>query len=178
MRSLKGLVVALVVMLVGIFAVPQVQAQDFKGKVAFVNLSRVFDEYERTKVYDKVLEADNAKFQEERNKKIEAIRELQGKSAALKENEKAKTDKDVEKLTNELKAFDQQKRTDLNKARDERVREILMEIEKVVSEYAKKEGYSFVFNDRVLIYGADNMNITEPILAGLNDAYKQAQVKK
>ncbi len=175
MGSLKKLAVILALVGAGMFAVPQAQAQDFKGKVAYVNLSRVFDEYEKTKVYDKVLEADNTKFQEERNKKIEAIRELQGKTAALKENEKAKTDKDIEKLKSELMAFDQQKRTDLTKARDERVREILMEIEKVVSEYAKKEGYSFVFNDRVLIYGAETMNITEPILKALNETYKQAK---
>ncbi len=47
-----------------------------------------------------------------------------------------------------------------------------MEIEKTVSEYAKKEGISFVFNDRVLIYGADTMNITDPIMKDLNEAYK------
>ncbi|MEI8012549.1 MAG: OmpH family outer membrane protein [Candidatus Omnitrophota bacterium] len=175
MSSLKGLVVGLVVAGAVIFGGAQVQAQDFKGKVGYVNLSRIFDEYEKTKSYDKVLEADNAKYQEARNKKIEAIRDIQGKAAALKENEKAKLEKDGEKLINELKAFDQQNRTDLAKARDERVREILMEIEKVVSDYAKKEGYSFVFNDRVMIYGAESMNITEPILTGLNEAYKQVK---
>ena len=173
MRSWKLMVVIAALFLAGAMLVPGAQAQELKGKVAYVDLARLFDEYEKTKAYDKVLAVDNDKFQEERNKKIDAVRELQGKTAALKDDEKAKVEKDIEKQKADLMEFDRQKRTDLTKARDERVREILMEIEKTVSEYAKKEGYSFVFNDRVMIYGAENMNITEPILKGLNEAYNK-----
>jgi Skp family chaperone for outer membrane proteins len=151
---------------------PKAHAQDFKGKVAYVDLSRMFDEYEKTKAYDKVLEADNTKFQEERNKKIDKIKELQGKLAVLKDEEKAKAEKDMETLKNEVLEFDRTKRTDLTKARDEKVREILLEIEKLTSEYAKKENITYVLNDRVLVYGAEGMNITEAILKALNDAYK------
>ena len=177
MKSFKVLLMMVSLILAGSLVMPKAHAQDFKGKVAYVDLSRMFDEYEKTKSYDKVLEADNKKFQEDRTKKIDANRDLQGKSAALKDDEKAKADKDIEKLKAELLAFDQQKRTDLTKARDEKVREILMEIEKTVSEYAKKEGYAYVFNDRVLIYGDQSMNITEPILKSLNEAYTKQDKK-
>jgi outer membrane protein len=177
MKSLKVLSIMACLVLAGVCLMPKAHAQDFKGKVAYVDLSRMFDEYEKTKSYDKVLEADNQKFQEERTKKIDMIRDLQGKTAALKDDEKAKVEKDIEKLKAELLAFDQQKRTDLTKARDEKVREILMEIEKTVSEYAKKEGYAYVFNDRVLIYGDQSMNITEPILKSLNEAYTKQDKK-
>ena len=156
---------------------PNAQAQDFKGKVAYVDLGRMFDEYEKTKAYDKLLEVDNKKFQEDRTKKIDAIRDLQGKAVALKEDAKAKSEKEIEKFKAELLTFDQQNRTDLTKARDEKVREILMDIEKTVSEYAKKEGYSFVFNDKMLIYGTESMNITEPVLKGLNEAYLKQNKK-
>ncbi|MBF0331895.1 MAG: OmpH family outer membrane protein [Candidatus Omnitrophica bacterium] len=170
MKSFKVFILMVTLVVLGAFVMPKAQAAELK--FAYVNLSKLFDEYEKTKSYDKVLEADNTKFQEERNKKIEAIRELQGKAGALKADEKAKVDQDIEKAKNDLLEFDRQKRTDLTKARDEKVREILMEIEKTVSEYAKKEGISFVFNDRVLIYGADTMNITDPIMKDLNEAYK------
>ena len=148
------------------------RADDAKTKIAYVDLARLFDQYEKTKAYDKVLEGENTKYQEERNKKIDQIRDLQGKSAVLKDAEKAKTDKDIEKLKADILEFDRQKRTDLTKERDEKVREILLEIEKTVSEYAKKEGITYVLNDKMLIYGAETSNITEPILKGLNDAYK------
>ncbi len=177
MKSFKILSIMVCLVLAGVCLMPGAYAQDFKGKVAYVDLARMFDEYEKTKAYDKVLEADNKKFQEERTKKIDAIRDLQGKTAALKDAEKAKLEKDIEKLKAELLAFDQQNRTDLTKARDEKVREILMEIEKSVSEYAKKEAYAYVFNDRVLIYGDQSMNITEPILKSLNESYMKQNKK-
>jgi Skp family chaperone for outer membrane proteins len=53
-----------------------------------------------------------------------------------------------------------------------------LEIEKTVSEYAKKEGITYVLNDKMLIYGAETSNITDPILKNLNDAYKPADAKK
>ncbi|NTV28706.1 MAG: OmpH family outer membrane protein [Candidatus Omnitrophica bacterium] len=154
------------------------RAEDVKVKIAYVDLAKIFDEYGKTKAYDKVLEAENNKYQEERNKKIDQIRELQGKIAMLKDAEKAKAEKDMEKLKNDILEFDRQKRTDLTKNRDEKVREILLEIEKTVSEYAKKEGISYVLNDKMLIYGTESANITEPILKGLNDTYKPADTKK
>lgn len=174
MKALKLLGVALCAMVV---SSSMVFAQDAKLKVAHVDLARLFDEYEKTKAYDKVLEADNTKFQEERNKKIEAIRDLQSKLEVLKDAEKVKVEQEAEKLKNEVLEFDRTKRTDLTKARDEKVREILLEIEKVVSEYAQKEGITYVMNDRVLVYGDKSLSITETILKTLNDSYK-AQGKK
>ena len=58
--------------------------------------------------------------------------------------------------------------SDLTKERNEKIREILLEIEKIVSDYAEKEGYEIILNDRVLIYGNQNKNLTENILAILN----------
>ena len=102
---------------------------------------------------------------------IEKIRDAQGKLALLKESEKQKTQGDIDKQKADLIEFDKQKRTELAKQRDEKVREILLEIEKNVSEMAKKEGYDMIFNDRVLVYGDQGMNLTEKVLKGLNDSY-------
>ena len=174
MRLAKVLVLVLCITLAVPFAA---QAQEAKAKIAYVDLARIFDEYGKTKEYDKVLEAENNKYQDERNKKIDQVRELQGKLAMLKDAEKAKTEKDLEKMKADILEFDRQKRIDLTKNRDEKVREILLEIEKMVSEYAKKEGISYVLNDKTLIYGIESANITEPILKGLNNTYKPAAAK-
>lgn len=141
-------------------------------KIAYVDLAKIFDNYEKTKAYDKTLEAGNVKFQEERNAKIDKIKELQGKAALLKDEEKKKAEAEIEKQKNEVLEFDRAQRTDLTKVRDEKVREILLEIEKTVSEHAKKEGISFVLNNRILVYGQDTADITDPVLKKLNDAYK------
>ena len=89
----------------------------------------------------------------------------------LKPEEKDKAQKDLEQMRTDLAQYDQQKKTDLNKQRDEKIREILLEIEKVVSDFAKKEKYDLILNDRVLIYGNQGMDVSEPVLKLLNDSY-------
>lgn len=141
---------------------------------AYLDLSKVFDNYERTKEYDVTLEAQHSAYEKERNTKIEKLKEAQNKLDLLKPEEKEKAQKDLEAMRNELVQFDQQKRTDLQKQRDEKIREILLEIEKIVSDYAKKEKYDIILNDRVLIYGDPGMNISDPVLKVLNDTYNSS----
>lgn len=155
-----------------VFTVSSAHAKPFDGKIGIVDLSRVFNEYKKTKEYDAVLEKESTAFQEERNKMIEKVRDAQSKLALLKEDEKKKMEEDIDKQKQALLDFSRAKGTDLTKKRDEKVREILLEIEKVVSDYAKKEGFTLVLNDRVLIYGDQQLNITDTVIKLLNDNYK------
>ena len=144
-------------------------------KIAYVDLGKVFDEYKKTKEYDVVLEKESQSFQDERQKMIDSVRDNQNKLALLKEEEKKKLEGDLDKQKQQLLEFDRQKRTDLTKKRDEKVREILKEIEKVVADYAKKEDLTLVLNDHSLIYSDPELNITDVILKTLNDNYSKAK---
>ena len=137
-------------------------------KIGYVDLSRVFDEYYKTKDYDKVLEAKSKDFEKERNAKIEKVKEQQGKLGLLADDKKAPVEQDIEKLKTELLEYDRQQKTDLTKERNEKIREILLEIEKIVSGYAEKEGYSLILNDRVLVYGNQTMDLTEEMIKLMN----------
>lgn len=172
MKTLKTLSLAAVLMFS--FVVGGAQAQSLDGKkVAFVDLSRIFDEYGKTKEYDAVLEKKHSEYEAARNKKLEKIRDSQGKLALLKEAEKAKLQEEMDKDRADLLEFDRQQQTELRKQRDEKIREILLEIEKVVRDFAEKEKYALILNDRVLIYGAKDMDITERVLKALNDSFKK-----
>ncbi len=168
MKALKVLGLAVVF---GVMSTGMSVAKDLK--IAYVDLSRVFDNYQKTKEQDGVLQKDSEAFQKERDVMINKVRDAQGKLALMKENEKQKLQADIEKQKAELIEFDKAKRTELAQKRDGKVKEILLEIEKVVSEYAKKEGYDYILNDRVLIYGNKENNVTEAILKNLNDSYKK-----
>ena len=144
-------------------------------KVGILDLSKAFDGYGKTKEADKVLETESKKYEDERNAKIDKIKELQGKLALLKEEEKEKSQKEFEDLRADLLAFDQSKRADLGKQRDATIREILLEIEKIVSDYAKKNSYDLILNDRVLIYGNEAFDVTEDILKLLNESYNKKE---
>jgi len=164
-------IIALVVVSALLLASP-VFAQGVK-KVGFLDLSKLFDNYEKTKEYDKVLEGEHSGYEKERNAKIEKLKEAQGKLALLKEDEKKKMEEEIEVMRNELVEYDQAQRVDLTKKRDEKIREILLEIEKIVSDYAKKEKFDMILNDRVLIYGSDALNVTDQILTILNESFNK-----
>ncbi len=166
MNGFVGLVVA-GLLLMPLSGVAQAQ------KVGYLDLNKVFDNYEKTKEYDKTLEQDHAVYQKELNDQVAKIEELRGKLAVMKEEEKAKQQEAINQLTTKAREYDQEKRTELMKKRDEKIREILLEVEEVVAAFAKKEGYDFILNDRVLIYGKETMDITDPILSTLNSNYKK-----
>ncbi len=139
-----------------------------KDKLGYVDLSRLFDEYYKTQDYDSALESQHKNFEGERNTKIETIREAQGKLGLLNEEKKAELEEQIEKMKADLLEFDRQKKTDLTKERNEKIREILLEIENEVSAYAEKEGFSMILNDRVLVYGNSTIDLTEKVLEKLN----------
>ena len=163
---MKNLKIALISVLVVLFSVPAFAADT---KLAFVDLSRLFDEYYKTKDYDVVLEGKQKDFEKARNTKIDAIKESEGKLSLLAEDKKTVAEKDVEKLKSDLLEYDRQQKADLTKERNEKIREILLEIEKVVSDYAAAQNYSMILNDRVLIFGEKTLDVTEPILKKLNN---------
>ena len=153
-------------------------AQTLDGKkVGYLDLSKVFDEYTKTKEYDTNLEAKHKEFENERNDKIDKLKAAQAKLPALNDAEKNKLQGEIDGMVNDLKEFDRVKGTDFTKERNEKIREILLEIEKVVSDYAKKENFAFVLNDRVLIFGDEPYDITAPITKILNDSYKKDDKK-
>ena len=138
-------------------------------KVGILDLSRTFDEYIKTKEFDKVLSEKTEAFKNERDKKIAELDELTGKLALLKEEEKGDLQKELDEKTEEFRAYDQAQQIDLRKERDDKVREILLEIEKTVNDYAKKEKFDLILNDRVLIYGNEALDVTDKVLEVLNE---------
>jgi len=160
------------------FGARNVLAQSANEKIGFLDLSKVFDEYGKTKEYDKILEGKHGDYEKERNAKIEKLRAAQEKLAILKDEEKAKQEQEIEKQKTELLDYDRQKKTDLTKQRDEKIREILLEIEKVVKDYAEREKFSLILNDRVLIYGKPAWDVTNDILKTLNENFNKSAESK
>lgn len=176
MKNLKVVFLSAVLVVTFCAIKPAQAAGEFK-KVGVMDLSKVFDNYQRTKDYDAVLEGKTKDYEKARNEKIDKIKDLQNKMALLKENEKEAVTADLEKMRTELASFDQAQQVDLRKQRDEKIREILLEVEKVTSDFAKKEKYDVIFNDRVLVYGADGLDVSSEVLTILNTGYNASKKK-
>ncbi len=140
-----------------------------QGKIGYVDLSRLFDEYHKTKEYDKALESKHGELEKVGKEKIEKIRESEGKLALLKEDQRKKLEEEIDVMKGNAQEFVRQEQSSLTKERNEKIREILLEIEKKVSDFAEKENYDIILNDRVLIYGNPAKDLTEKILTILNE---------
>ncbi|MCX7661957.1 MAG: OmpH family outer membrane protein [Candidatus Omnitrophica bacterium] len=162
-----------VLFLVLFFLVGTVAFSYAEVKLAYVDLSRIFEEYNKTKDYDKVLTSQQDAYEKERQKKVDEIKQIEDKLNLLSDKEKENQKKQLEDKVKALREFDQAKQTDLRKQQDEKMREILKDIEQTIRQYAESQGYSLVFNDRVLVYQAKTLDITDKIIEALNKNYKK-----
>jgi len=142
-------------------------------RIAYVDLGKVFDNYQKTKEFDAVLQSDGEDFQKQRDAMIQKIQDAQSKLDLMKDSEKANMQADIKKQEDTVVAFDKEKRAELTKRRDDKVREILAEIQGVVTGIAKQDGYTYVLNDRVMVYGDPQFDITDQVMKSLNDSYKK-----
>jgi len=137
-------------------------------KFAYVDLSRIFSEYYKTKDYDKVLSDKENTYTADRDKKVNEVKQFQDKLSLLSDKEKEAKKGEMETKIKTLQDYDRQKQTDLRKEQDDKMKEILKDIEDVVKDYSAKQGYTMVFNDRVLVYQDKTLDITDPIIKLLN----------
>ncbi|MDD5043970.1 MAG: OmpH family outer membrane protein [Candidatus Omnitrophica bacterium] len=141
-------------------------------KVGHVNLTKLFDEYGKTKEYDAILTGKEKAYESEREKKVNDIKQIQEKYNLLSDKEKAAKKTELENKVKALQEFDNQKQTELLKDRDERVKEILKDIENAVKQYSLSQGYTLILNDRILVYQTADSDITEQVLKILRGGYK------
>ena len=148
-----------------------------QGKIGYIDLSRAFDEYQKTKDFDKELEGKGDMKQQEREKVVQDIRKMREELELMNKNAREKKETDIESKIKSLQDFDQEAKTDLTKDRDNMVKDILKEMSDVIKEYGQKNGYSIIVNDRVLLYGDSGMDLTNEIIKILNDRYKAMPAK-
>lgn len=165
----KGLVLTLIAIF--LLSVPASAQTD--GKIGYVDLSRAFDEYQKTKDFDRALEKTGDIKQEQREKLVKGIRKMRDELELMNERARKKKEGDIESRIRSLQEFDQDAKMELTKERDDMVRDILKEMNGVIQEYGKGHGYSIIVNDRILLYGDEALDLTGEIVKILNERYKE-----
>ena len=162
---------AMVLGMAGMMLLSVSPAQAAADKIGTVDLARVFDEYQKTKEFDKSLEAKGATKQADRDKMVADIKKLRDEAELL--SAKAKDDKQaaIDEKIKALQDFDRVTRDSLRKERDGMVRDILKEIEVVIQDFGKAQGYGYIFNDRVLVFKSEQNDLTTQVIKVLNDNY-------
>ncbi|MBN1586295.1 MAG: OmpH family outer membrane protein [Candidatus Omnitrophica bacterium] len=142
------------------------------AKIGYMNVGRAFENYQKTKDQEATLEALSKKKADERVGQVEMIRDMRSELELLSPDARRGKEQEIENGLLALKEFDNQSRQDLREQHDTMVREILEEINAAVIDYAKKEEFAFIFNERVLLFGEEANDITDPVLQILNEGYK------
>ena len=141
-------------------------------KVGYVDLGAIFEEYKKVDNYDKEMEKISKTKQDERSGLTEDIRKAQDAMELLSEVGKQEKKKEMEKQFGKLEEFDNKARGELTKKRNELLKEVFDDIEKVVQDYADNNKYDMIFTSRSLIFKKDQYDVTKPVLRELNRRYE------
>ncbi len=144
-------------------------------KIAYMDLGKVFDEYNKTKDLDKQLAGKGDAKQAERDKMVTEIKKLKDELDLMSDKGKEAKQAAIDDKIKKLQEFDRGTRDDLRKERDDMARVILKEIKDVIDDMGKKEGYSLILDSRAVLYGTDSDNLTEEVLKTLNDKYAKGK---
>lgn len=164
----KVIALAVVIMFVAgmFFGASSASAKEYK--IGYVDLAKVFDEYKKTKDSEKNLEAKGKSKEADRAKMIDELRKLKDEQALLSDKAKAEKQTVIDNKIKSLQDFDKITRDELVKERNDILALILKDIEKIVTDYSKANGYDFILNSRMLLYGGEQYDLTAEILSRLN----------
>ncbi|MFA6356026.1 MAG: OmpH family outer membrane protein [Candidatus Omnitrophota bacterium] len=140
-------------------------------KLGHMDFAKVFDEYNKTKDFDKQLEAKGNAKQGDREKLVTEIKKLKDELDLAADKDKAKKQAVVEEKLKKLQEFDRDSREALRKERDDMARGIFKEIKDVVDEIGKKESYKYIIDSRMVLFGNEIDDMTARVLKILNDKY-------
>jgi outer membrane protein len=155
-------------------------------KIAYVDLDSIQEKYEyyRTKMseFEKKKEsADrelNSSFQKIENERVAFVQ--RGNAITQVEAESFQRD-----YTRKMQNLENQKRVMENQIQEDGIKtmeELRKRINDFLEEYNKTQGYSYIFSYsaglNVLFYKDPVYNITDEVVAGLNDAYRRSKEKK
>lgn len=166
--------IALAVILVGAASCQESQ------KVAFVDSEKVYEEYQ-----EKIdIEAEITKKQEDFKKKTDSLGRAYQMEAGPMQAKFGKLSQQEQQNNPEILAFSQKwqmvesqikaQEQSLQAQLDKDLKELDSNIEEFISNYAKKNNYSFVLGKNKsggLIYGDESSDITATVIKELNDAY-------
>jgi Skp family chaperone for outer membrane proteins len=151
-------------------ACPIARADEFK--VAYVNVGKLFDAYERTKASESVLEKKGKQKEAEMEGRVNELKKLRESLELLNDKAREAKARDIEAKADELKRFRANTSRDLRSERDEIAEGILKEIQAVVADYGKSNSFSLILDERTMLYGQATYDATDEILGVLNSRYK------
>ena len=167
-------------LLVGILACCITAAPAFAAdlKLGYIDMQRALNASEAGKEAKEQLATRVKKYQEEINTKQENIKklkdELEKQGMLLSESARAAKEKDYQQRLKEFQRFTKDAQDELQGKDEEFTRKIIEGMEKVIQEFGRKNGYTFIFvKNEGMLFADDKVDVTEEVLKNFNASRKK-----
>lgn len=145
-------------------------------KIAVVNTQEVFDKYLKTQEAQKKLNEEISKLEEQGKKMSEDLRTLQekyDKQRIFIDDKKKEQEmlRQIEQKKAEIRQFIQSGQQRLDQKRQELTEPIIKEIDQVVQQIGKDEGFDLIVDKIATLYVNPRIDITEKVIQILNQRY-------
>jgi len=174
---MKRVIASLLVFLFTIFISEGVFAAEIK--IAYVNLQKALNESQPGKDAKEDMGGEVKRRQDEVNLRQEELKklkeEIDKKGAVWSKEIREQKEKEFQAKSQDFQRFFLQSEDELRRKEQEKVREIIKELQEIVRELAKKKGYTYVFEktEGGVIYGPDEMDLTDEVIKIYNGRYKK-----
>ena len=145
-----------------------VEAAEESGKIGYIDLARVFDEYNRTKSSEATLEQRGKQKETELDGRLTELKKLRESLELLNDDAREAKAREVEEKAESLQQFRNSTARDLRRERDKVAKTILQDIQAGIQEYGKANGFSMIFDARSLLYAEAAHDVTDEVLKLLN----------
>lgn len=150
------------------------------GGIAVLNIQQIMQQSSAAKSVKAVLESQQKSFQAEMVSKEQSLqakeKELAGQRSVLAPEEFEKKVKEFRTQATSAQREVQTKKARLDKAFAEALAEIQKTVVTIVSEQAKEKSYDAVMPTSQLLYASPTLDITQDVLAQLNQRLPKVQV--
>ncbi len=187
---MKNTILAFTILL-GFLATPVLQAQ---GKIATIDLQRVFDNYWKTKQISENLQNQGKEYQTQREKLVKQYQEINetyrsmresatDQAASASEREKRGKEADaklaaIKALEKDIADYDNTTRAQINETQTRMKKNIIRDIRESITRIAKKEGYAMVLDTAaeartetpIVLYTDGSNDLTDTVLSQINAA--------
>ncbi|MDD4294372.1 MAG: OmpH family outer membrane protein [Candidatus Omnitrophica bacterium] len=150
-------------------------------KIGYVDVYEIFQDYSKTKSYDAILEKERSTAAESLEKQRDDLEKMQSQLSVMKDSEKEKQEDKIKAAIAEYTQNEKEAYLSIKQKRDDKMKEIIEDINKVVSDYAKTQGYDLIINKATVLYGLSDLDISKTILDEMEaktDAQKGDKKKK
>ncbi|MBC8208817.1 MAG: OmpH family outer membrane protein [Desulfobulbaceae bacterium] len=155
------------------FTVPVLDVQAAETKIGVMNIQQVLLESTAGKAardaFEKKAQELQAMFQVEEDELMALQQEIEKKSSAWSQETKDAKVREYQKKGRDLQIKTDDARAELKQLQDREIEPILKNLQVVVEDYAKKEGYTAILDSKAgVLFFDDNIDLSDKMVQELN----------